>query len=279
MGVAVKWIVTCATCVLLQLGGMGSSEAREVPRWEAGLGLGVLQAPDYRGSNEQTTYVLPVPYVYYRGDALRIDREGIRGRLTKTRRLGVYLSLAASIPVNSSHNAARKGMPALDAAVEIGPSLFVPLSADPRGRRSWSVGLPLRAVVAGDLHHAEAIGWTFAPHVDLHIRAADRRWETTFSAGPIFASQRYHAYYYQVDPAYATPERPAYSAQAGYSGSRVSVTLSRRNGDLWMGLFARYDDLHGATFVDSPLVKRRSALMLGAGMAYVFAQSSEMVEE
>lgn len=258
---------------------MASAHAREVPRWEAGLGLGVLQAPDYRGADERTTYVLPVPYLFYRSGALSVDREGLRGRLAKTRSIGVYVSVAASIPVNSGHNLARAGMPDLDPAVEIGPSLFIPLASKRDGRRRWSLSLPVRGVVVGNFHHVEGIGWIVAPQLDLRLRPLDRRWETTFSFGPMFASQRYHDYYYQVDPVYATSARPAYDAHGGYSGSRFSVTLSRRNGNLWMGLFARYDDLRHAAFVDSPLVKRTDSFMVGGGVAYVFARSVETVPE
>ena len=55
------------------------SHAREAPLWEAGAGMAVIDFPDYRGSDERHTYVLPVPYVVYRGEFLKVDRENIRG--------------------------------------------------------------------------------------------------------------------------------------------------------------------------------------------------------
>jgi len=53
--------------------------AGELPRWELGLGLAGLSIPDYRGSDEQRGYLLPLPYVQYRGEIFQIDREGAHG--------------------------------------------------------------------------------------------------------------------------------------------------------------------------------------------------------
>src|SRR5690606_40394337 len=61
----------------------------EYPLWEAGLGVGALTLPDYRGSDERTNYVFPLPYFIYRGDFLRVDREGAQTLLrSEERRVG-----------------------------------------------------------------------------------------------------------------------------------------------------------------------------------------------
>jgi outer membrane protein len=39
----------------------------EKPLWEIGVGLAVLQMPDYRGSDKYRGYLLPYPYLVYRG--------------------------------------------------------------------------------------------------------------------------------------------------------------------------------------------------------------------
>ncbi len=49
------------------------------PLWEAGLGIGAVTFPDYRGSDRTQTYMLPVPYFVYRGEFLKADRNGLRG--------------------------------------------------------------------------------------------------------------------------------------------------------------------------------------------------------
>ena len=98
-------------------------------------------------------------------------------------------------------------------------------------------------------------------------------WDIGTAVGPIYASEEYHDYYYEVAPAYATPSRPAYDARAGYSGSRLTLTVSRRFAKFWVGAFARYDNLSGAVFADSPLVKKNDAFMAGIGIAWILVQS------
>ena len=39
-----------------------SSRAEQKPLWEAGLGVGAMAFPDYRGSDEVNAYPLPLPY-------------------------------------------------------------------------------------------------------------------------------------------------------------------------------------------------------------------------
>jgi hypothetical protein len=51
---------------------------RELPLWEVGAGLFPSTFPAYRGSDDQQYYLLPFPYLVYRGNYLRVDREGLR---------------------------------------------------------------------------------------------------------------------------------------------------------------------------------------------------------
>ena len=77
------------------------SIARDEPLWEAGAGLSVFHFPDYRGSSHERNYFLPLPYVVYRGDVVKADREGLRGKIARTDWLDLNLSLGASLPVHS----------------------------------------------------------------------------------------------------------------------------------------------------------------------------------
>ena len=61
--------------------GRAAAVAEEEPLWEAGLGVGALSFPDYRGSDERQLYPVPVPYFVYRGDFFKADRDGVRGEL------------------------------------------------------------------------------------------------------------------------------------------------------------------------------------------------------
>ena len=45
----------------LAMGMPQGASAETQPLWEMGFGFGGLTAPDYRGSDEQRGYLLPVP--------------------------------------------------------------------------------------------------------------------------------------------------------------------------------------------------------------------------
>lgn len=248
----------------------------EVPQWEFGLGVVPLSIPHYRGSDERSLYVLPFPYFVYRGPLLKADREGARLDFIRADRLRVDLSASAGPPSRSSDGGARADMPKLDATIELGAALKVLLWQSPESRQAVSINLPIRAAFATDLTFLEPIGWIASPNVSYQI-VGTRGWQTGVTMGPLFATERYHDYFYEVAPQYATATRPTYDASGGYSGSFARLTLSKRYARFWVGAFVRYDNLRGAVFEDSPLVRQDYSFMWGAGIAWVFAQSERTV--
>jgi MipA family protein len=250
------------------------------PEWEFGLGATGFTFPDYRGSDESRGYLLPFPYVIYRGDFLRVDRQGVRGVFFETERVEFDISMAGTPPVDSSKNRAREGMPDLDPTFEIGPRLNVVLARDHNRDRALSFRLPVRAVIATDLSYADAQGWVAYPNLtyDSRPRFFEGRWRLGLQAGLFYATSRYHRYFYGVDDEFATPERPAYTATGGYSGAVLAASLTRRFQKIWVGGFARYESLKGVTFESSPLFRRDYAFTAGIAVAYIFAESQNRVE-
>jgi MipA family protein len=248
------------------------------PLWELGLGVGVLDLPDYRGSDHSQGYLLPVPYVVYRGDWLKADREGARALLLKSERIDVDLSASAGVPAHSRDNDARRGMEDLPASVELGPNLQVRM-ANFGGRRDARLDLrvPLRAAFTVERSPRD-IGFTLSPNLNLDLSNLAGGWHLGLLTGPFFASQRYHQHYYGVRAADATPQRPAYEARGGYGGWQALAATSRRFGNTWVGAFVRFDDLHGAVYQSSPLVRRSYAVAGGIAVAWVFAQSGRIVQ-
>ena len=100
-----------------------SAAAQDLPLWEVGIGVAALHLPQYRGAAQAYTGALPLPFVVYRGDVLRADRDGARALLFDSERLDIDLSLFATPPTRSSEDDARTGMPDLAATLEIGPNL------------------------------------------------------------------------------------------------------------------------------------------------------------
>lgn len=268
-------LVPLLAFVLLQI--PIDSFAEEVPLWEAGVGLSVIDFPDYRGSDERTTYVLPLPYFVYRGKILKIDGERVRGLFFKSDRIELDVSLSGSVPVKSSNNTARQGMPDLDASLEIGPSINILLAQSEQNKVKFELRLPLRPVI--DIH-LDYLGYVFQPQLNLDIHDLGRNggWNLGLATGPIFANQRYNQYFYGVAPEYATPDRPTYMAHGGYSGSQFIAALSKRYPNYWVGGFVKWDTLQGAVFSDSPLVKSEQNFSAGLGISWIFARSKRRVQ-
>ncbi|HEY4069897.1 MAG TPA: MipA/OmpV family protein [Burkholderiaceae bacterium] len=246
------------------------------PLWELGVGVAGLRVPDYRGSDQNHGYVLPVPYFVYRGTWLKADRDGARALLFDTDRVKVDVSLAASTPTSSSDNRARQGMPDLPAVVEIGPNLNLTLAGSRAAHWKLDLRLPVRGAVTVQ-RSPEYIGMTFSPNLNLDLAGVAGGWDLGLLTGPLFADRKYQQHFYSVDAIYATPDRPAYQAHGGYGGWQALAATSRRFGNMWVGGFVRYDTLHGAAFDDSPLVRRQSAVSFGFGISWILKTSSELV--
>jgi outer membrane scaffolding protein for murein synthesis (MipA/OmpV family) len=249
------------------------------PLWELGAGLALLQLPDYPGSNKSRIYLLPYPYFIYRGDIVKVERERVSGRIFKTDTLLLDISLYGQVPVKSSDDNARSGMPDLDPTFELGPSLNVTLLDNRQDRYKLNLALPARAVFSTDLRSLRHEGWVFNPRVVLE--KADfipgSGWNLGISAGPLFADRGYNSYYYSVEPRYATASRPAYDAGAGYGGSSITLGLNKGYRQLVFNAFVSVHFLQGAVIEDSPLVKSSYSVMSGIAVSWIFLKSAKSV--
>ena len=243
------------------------------PSWQLGVGVGGLSLPHYRGSDQNSSYVSPIPYLRYNGNHLKVDREGGRYNFYDDKDIRVDVSLAFSLAVDSEDNRARTGMFNLGHIIEIGPRVQYKLYHSDDNNVRFRFALPLRAAYATDFSKTKNIGLVFAPY--LQLRYFNTGWESAFSLGPVWASEAYHDYFYEVESQYATVNRATYNAKSGYSGSRFTFSMSKRFDKIYFGLFAKYDYLKGATFFDSPLVKQDDSLILGVALSWVFKKSDE----
>ncbi len=254
--------------------------AYHLPKWELGLGAGMLNVPAYRGAKGHKNYLLPVPFLAYRGESVRMDEEGMRGRLFESERIHLDLSIAGNLPVPKDGDSARAGMPNLDPVGEFGPTLDISLARNGKrhtGESSVWLRLPVRAALSvGDPLIAQQ-GWVFSPYVDLSYRkgASRSHWKVSLALGPLYATQRYHEYFYKVPAEFVTAQRPQYQPDGGYSGSRATLTLVMNSRYWFIGAFARYDKLNGAVFENSPLVEINHYFAAGVAISRIFGSSSE----
>jgi hypothetical protein len=120
------------------------------PRWEAGLvAFGVSQQA-WPGAAAQVRRAYPLPYAYYRGSVLRVDRETVGLRAMKTPGFELDVGFAGAFGSRAQDIPVRRGMPDLGTLVEFGP------------RGTWQLG-----------RSASGVRWQFAAS-STWTRAAPR---------------------------------------------------------------------------------------------------------
>jgi len=244
----------------------------EKPLWEIGLFSGAARIPHYRGSDEYNWYVLPLPYVIYRGQILQADREGVKGIFFKTKSFESSISVSGNPPVDGD-NDAREGMPDLDAMFEIGPSLKWHLAGDflNHGDALYAQ-IALRA--ASSIAFDSGVDFSYLGfHADLSLAYANqslfKNQEIGFG-GKIaadFADSDLNAYFYDVEQEYARDDRHFYASDSGYAGFSLSGWVHKKlTGVLSLGFYSRWDNISGAVYEDSPLVKEKNNFTIGCAL-------------
>jgi len=256
----------------------GTPRAAEQPLWELAVGGGLVSLPHYRGAAENQNLPIPFMYPLYRGDVLQVDEEGVRGLLLDSERITLDISADGTVPAADGDIEARRGMPELDATVQLGPSLIVDPWRDTGRRDGLILTLPLRGVLAVD-GSPQYIGLAASPKLTYRhdTRFLDRYWRLTLTGGLEFGSSKLHDYFYTVDPAFQTANRPSFRADSGYAGTRFTLGVRGRRGKSWIGAFLRYDSVAGATFEDSPLVRQTGNFSAGIVFAWFIARSRRLV--
>lgn len=258
------------------------ARAQQLPVFEVGVAGGGGSIPAYPASSQNQVRGLVVPYLIYRGNVLRSDDGGVRARTSLMD--GVELSVSASGGVNASSDdvTARQGMPDLQWLGEVGPNLRFILW---RGENEASparlvLDTPVRAVFSTDWSSVSFRGFTFAPDIAyerLHVFSQYARLRV--SAGLLFGTDAYADYFYDVAPEYARPGRPAYNAQAGYVGARVSVSyrlpITER---LSVVVGGRIENFSGSANADSPLYRSEWNGTVVAGFAFSLWRSEARVD-
>ncbi len=242
-----------------------------LPLWELGVLGGAAATPAYPGADRHARRALLIPYVIYRGPVLRADGSGIDARVLRSERLELDVGAALSLPAQSEAVPARRGMPDLDWLVEFGPRLKVGLARFD-GAGALRLELPLRAVFEGRALRRQ--GWSFEPRL---VYETGRRgaWGIDASVGLMAGDRRLHDYFYQVQPPYATPQRPAYEARAGLLMARAGLSGWRALGQDWrlFGLL-RYDNYGAAANRASPLFRQRGGVSAGIGFTWTWRRSA-----
>lgn len=261
--------------------GDSGSKSEPPPLWELGATAIGARLPHYIGSDEYENYLYPVPYIIYRGKILRADRSGVRGIFYKSEKFETNLSFWGNPPV-SDENVARRGMPELDAVGEVGPALRYYLH-----RRGWQdelyLQLAIRPAWSFDFQGGLDIEMDYQglhSSIDLSYQNKSKyeaqRLSLYAKVGIHFADSRYNDYFYGVATQYATAERRAYDADGGYAGFSISSSLYKELNDKFaVGCYARWNNISGAVFDESPLVREKNNYAVGALVLWKIAESKK----
>ena len=247
------------------------------PLWEIGIAAFGLSIPQYMGDEERYTLPLAAPYLIYRGEFFRADRDGIRGILLHERNLSLDLGFSFDLPV-SNDNGAREGMPELNLTGQVGPRLNWRFDT-PEDSPEMSLHLPVRYTIDTQ---GNALGWLVEPSfkVEQEDLGREQQYSLRFDLGALYASEAYNDYYYSVEPQYATTERPVYDADAGLHSLFAKINVGyRMSDDLSLRFYLVARTLSPGVIADSPLVK--DELYLGGGIGFIWRlwQSKVRVED
>jgi outer membrane protein len=266
-------------CLALTSWPVMGQELMTLPKFEAGIGGGGGWLPDYPAAGQNHLRGLAVPYLIYRGEILRSDDQGVRGRVYNSDSIGLDLSFSGAFPSSSDDNRAREGMPDLDWQGEVGPSLRVTLWRDQQAPQRLNLEVPVRAVFSTDFSSVHYRGLTASPELAYERiglgRAGSR---LRVGLGPVFATGRMMDYFYRVDPEYVRPGRPACDAQAGYLGTRLQFSYRLPLTDrLSMVAGGRLESFHGATNDGSPLFRQEWNTSVALGFSWSLYRSEAVV--
>ncbi len=253
------------------------------PRWEVGVGGGYLESYDYPGSSDPNERAIALPFAIYRGPVLRLGDGGVRAMAIERPRLQLSVSIGGSLSSSTEADGVRAGMPDLDYLFEFGPRLRLLLADRPTGgggRFQASTSLAVRGVLSTDLSDVDgrgALGEIGVTVAQRRIRGS--RFDLIAGFDAKFAGSELQSYFYEVEPRFATAERPAYDAGSGYLGAGISLGLAFRPTPR-VRLFAgvAHDRYDGAANEDSPLYETDSATAVAVGFAWTVFQSRARVD-
>jgi outer membrane protein len=260
---------------------MEHNDPNPKPLWELGVFTGVARIPHYRGSEEFNLYVLPLPYLIYRGEMIQSDREGVRGIFYRGKHFESNMSVFGNPPVDDS-NDAREGMPELDMIFEIGPALKWYIT-ERKAVHTLHAKAALRAVISADVEGPVSLN-SEGLNGGLHLIYGNRqpfgseRWRWGSNAALIYSDESFNHYFYDVDQRFATDQRPSYESEGGYGGFGLSTYLTiRTTRNTWVGAYCRWENLNGAVFEDSPLVTEKNNVIWGCAFTWRLSQSEQYV--
>lgn len=241
--------------------------------WQLGVGIGNVTANSYPGSDQTQTITSPIPYFKIKTEWFDFDREGLHTNWFQNTNFRFDFGFDLGLPVDSNENELRTGMSDLDPILQIGPMLIYQLVESETLK--WQIQLPVTYAYAFDDLDTSSTGWVSNPRIYFKylIGMTGAPLDITASFGPVYGSEDFHRYYYDVDASDVISSRSAYLAKEGSAGYRFNFSVTRRMNGYWLGLYLRYQNLDDAVFVDSPLVSQTDYWFMAVGASWIFSSN------
>lgn len=262
---------------LAQVSAIDDNETRkQQPLWEAGAFAAGFVTPQYPAAADTQNNFIAAPYVIYRGDIIRVgEGSAVRAVALDTDWLEVDLSLDGSFNADSQTGSVRDGMPDLDYIFEIGPQVRMRLGSYSSGDAKLYLNIQTRAAYSTDFSSITHRGFVLHPELRYqHRNLLQNKDQFIMEFSPLWATEKLHDYFYQVDPAFQTAERASYDASGGYLGTNLSARYLFHASDDIRVFFGASVHLHaGAANEDSPLFVKKNTSSFGIGMIWRLYQS------
>ena len=147
------------------------------------------------------------------------------------------------------------------------------------GKGELFLNLQARAAFSTDFSGINNRGYVLQPVLNYRQRGwLSEKTALSLSLSPIWATEKLHDYFYQVDSGFVTEQRQAYDAKSGYLGTNLSVGLSfNATEDIRIFTFARVSLHSGSANENSPLFREKSTYSYGIGMVWRLWESAQRV--
>jgi len=247
--------------------------------WEFGFGGAVGEVANYPASSERNLIAIAAPYFVYRGDIFRVGGgNGVRAVVVEEKNYEFDLSFGGAFSADSEDNTAREGMPELDFLFEVGPQAVFKLKDfqfEGGGNGRLNARLQARAAFSTDFSRIDKRGFVFNPVLTYQQRG--RFFEGTAlsaSIGAVFATEKLHDYFYQVDDAFANELRDSFDAKGGYLGTELGVSFSFPLAENIRAFVGGGAQIHtGSANEDSPLYEDDITYSVAVGFVWRLYQS------
>jgi outer membrane protein len=232
-----------------------AEEDGEEALWEIAAAGYARNGPAYPASDDYQTNFIPLPLPIYRGKFLRVgdeDDKPIKTRLFRRDRIKLDIDFGLNFSADSEDIEVRTGMPDLDLLLEAGPALELQFKESLPG--DFFLALQTRAAFSFDGLDPSWRGMVFSTEFKYELPLKSGKTKFDIRLTPEIASNDFMDYYYGVAPEYATAGRPAYKADGGYLGTRVTFSVQReitRKIEIRTGVRGGF--YQGAKNEDSPL--------------------------